>query len=238
VIALLATVVAAIILADPSFIGAQGAQEAARERDAAGQQAGAAATAELARRQQLEAGIAWHRSRAIGLAYDGKLSGGVLLPEEGVNFFSWDGRYSRRSNPPDRRWGTSGLVRTILEVCGSYAAADQGAPRCAIGDLSRERGGPFGRRYGGDGHRSHQNGLDVDVYYPRLDRAERAPAKPSEIDRALAQDLVDRFVAAGAEKVFVGPATGLRGPRDVVQQLTNHDDHMHVRLPAALAAKR
>jgi hypothetical protein len=28
----------------------------------------------------------------------------------------------------------------------------------------------------------------------------------------------------------VGPATNLRGPASVVQRLSNHDDHLHVRI--------
>jgi murein endopeptidase len=78
-------------------------------------------------------------------------------------------------------------------------------------------------------HRSHQNGLDVDVYYPRRDARERAPVRAGQIDRALAQDLLERFVAAGAQVVFVGYATGLEGPSDVVVPYPNHGDHMHVR---------
>lgn len=83
-----------------------------------------------------------------------------------------------------------------------------------------------------DEHVSHQNGLDVDVYYPRRDHALRAPATSSQIDRALAQDLLDRFVAAGARTVFVGYSTGLDGPHDVVVPYPNHENHMHVRFPA------
>jgi murein endopeptidase len=100
-----------------------------------------------------------------------------------------------------------------------------------IGDLSRPNGGSFDERFGGLGHVSHQNGLDVDVYYPRVDRAERRPYAPRQVDRVLAQDLVDRFVAAGARLVFVGPRVGLRGPRRIVSPLKHHDDHLHVRLP-------
>ena len=194
---------------------------------------------EVGRLRGLEAGIAWRRSAAVGLPYRGRLVDGVQLPEEGLSFFSWDGRgsHGHRPNPPERRWGTGGLVRTILEVCAGFVEANPEAARCAVGDLSREHGGPFGRQYGGDGHSSHQNGLDVDVYYPRADGAELAPASAAEIDRRLAQDLVDRFVAAGAEKIFVGPAIHLHGPPDVVQTLRNHDDHMHVRLPARLAGR-
>jgi murein endopeptidase len=101
----------------------------------------------------------------------------------------------------------------------------------AVADISRRNGGRFGREFGGLGHASHQNGLDVDIPYPRRDGTEAAPSKPSQVDLRLAQDLVNRFVAAGAVYIFVGPHLKLRGPRRVVQKLVNHDDHMHVRFP-------
>jgi hypothetical protein len=71
------------------------------------------------------------------------------------------------------------------------------------------------------------------VYYPRLDGRLRRAFKPSLVDRGAAQELVDAFVAEGAQYVFVGPSLGLRGPRKVVQALTHHDDHLHVRLRAS-----
>jgi murein endopeptidase len=118
----------------------------------------------------------------------------------------------------------------MLEVLGEFQDAHPDAPRVGIGDLSRPGGGDFGPRFGAPGHASHQNGLDVDVYYPRLDRRERAPMRPAQIDRPLAQDLVDRFVDVGAQYVFVGRRTGLHGPRRVVQAIPYHDNHLHVRL--------
>ena len=118
-----------------------------------------------------------------------------------------------------------------LEVIGGFGRAHPNAPRVAIGDLSRPNGGDFGPQFGSIGHASHQNGLDVDVYYPRLDRRVRPPDGPGQVDRRLAQELVDRFVAAGAEKVFVGPSLDLRGPSDVVVPLVHHDSHLHARLP-------
>jgi S-adenosylmethionine:tRNA-ribosyltransferase-isomerase (queuine synthetase) len=51
------------------------------------------------------------------------------------------------------------------------------------------------------------------------------------VDRELAQDLVDRFVRAGARFVFVGLHVGLRGNRRIVQEIPLHDNHLHVRLP-------
>jgi murein endopeptidase len=111
-----------------------------------------------------------------------------------------------------------------------FRAAHPEAPRLGIGDLSRPNGGEFGPRFGGLGHASHQNGLDADILYPRKDGTETRATKPSLVDRKLAQDLVDRFVAAGAVKVFVGPHLNLKGPKNVVVPLIYHDDHLHVRI--------
>jgi murein endopeptidase len=174
--------------------------------------------------------IAWRPSRAHGIPWSGRLVGGVRLPSEGIHFFTWDPVLKRSPNRPWRRWGSDRLARVVLRVLSDFAAAHPSAPRIGVGDLSRPRGGDFGRRFGGLGHVSHQNGLDVDVYYPRRDARERPPGRPRQTDVRLAQELVDRFVAAGAVKVFVGPGTPLQGPPRVVQKLAHHDNHFHVRL--------
>jgi murein endopeptidase len=171
--------------------------------------------------------VVWRASEALGAPGAGRLLRGVGLPASGRDFFTWDPVLHRRPDRPWRRWGTDRLVRLVLGVVREYALAHPGAPRVGIGDLSRPRGGPFGPK-----HATHQNGLDVDVYYPRLDRRERPPRVVGQIDRPLAQDLVDRFVAGGAALVYVGPATGLTGPPGVVQVLWNHDNHLHVRITA------
>ena len=135
-----------------------------------------------------------------------------------------------RPNRAWRRWGTDHLVRIVLRVAQQDHAAHPRAARMAIGDLSRPHGGDFGPQYGYIGHASHQNGLDVDVYYPRADGRELAPRDAGEIDRRRSQELVDRFLAEGAQVIFVGPNTGLRGPPGRVQPLAHHDNHLHVRL--------
>ena len=170
-------------------------------------------------------------SRAVGQPWRGKLVNGVQVPANGVAFFTFDSALRRSPSRGWRRWGTDVTVTHTLAVIREFHAAHPEAPRLGIGDLSRPRGGPFGRAYGGLGHASHQNGQDVDVYYPRKDRAEKPPTKPSQVDRRLAQDLVDRFLAEGAQICFVGPNVGLTGPRGRVQKLVHHDDHVHVRWP-------
>jgi murein endopeptidase len=174
--------------------------------------------------------IRWHRSIAVGLPWAGRLLHGVQLPPEGPDFFTWDPVLEHSPDRGWRRWGHDRLIRTLLRVLYEYRQANPEAPRVGVGDISRKHGGPFGKRYGGLGHGSHQDGLDVDVYYPRLDGLERRPVRVSQIDFFLAQELVDRLVRAGARYVFVGPNTDLFGPKRIVQPLIYHDEHMHVRL--------
>ncbi|HVL95038.1 MAG TPA: penicillin-insensitive murein endopeptidase [Solirubrobacteraceae bacterium] len=175
--------------------------------------------------------IRWRESRAIGQPWSGRLVRGVKLPAAGPDWFTWDHVLEQQPNRWWRRYGTDTLIRTLLDVVAEHRLDNPDAPRVGIGDLSRPRGGWFGKRYGGLGHLSHQNGLDVDIWYPRRDGLERRPFRVAQVDRELSQDLVDRFVAAGAVKVFVGPRLGLRGPRKVVVPLAHHDDHLHVRIP-------
>ena len=170
------------------------------------------------------------RSIAVGRPWHGRLEHAVQLPEAGTDFLTWDPVLRRSPNRDWRRWGTDALVVVLDTVTREFREAHPGVPPVLIADLSRPQGGPFGRRYGGLGHASHQNGLDADVMYPRRDGALLAPTGPADVDRALAQDLVDRFRAAGAVKLFVGPHLHLRGPRSIVVPLVHHDDHVHVRI--------
>ncbi len=174
--------------------------------------------------------VRFRASRAIGLPQAGRLVRGTRLPSRGPGFVTWD-PITRQS--PSRSWrrnGTDDLVRMVLAVARRYRAATPGALPMLVGDLSRPRGGDFGPRFGSIGHSTHQNGLDVDVYYPRRDGRPSVPRTPAQVDRRLSQRLVDLFVDAGAQTVLVGPNVALRGPPGVVQAFPNHDNHLHVRI--------
>jgi murein endopeptidase len=176
--------------------------------------------------------IRWRKSRPVGGPYAGRLVRGVQLPPEGRDHFTWSFVRQSKPNPGWRRWGTDRLLRFTLRVIRRYRVAHPSAPRVGVADLSRRGGGSFGPEVAGNlGHASHQNGLDIDILYPRRDERERQPGSPGKIDRRLSQDLVNRFVRAGAEKVYIGAATGLTGRRGVVEILAFHDDHMHIRIP-------
>jgi murein endopeptidase len=173
-------------------------------------------------------------SIAAGRPNKGALVNGLQLPASGPDWVTWDGPRGVSPNRPERRWGTDRLLAFLLAVLRDYRLANPGAPRVLVGDLSLPYGGPFGSDFGGLGHVSHQNGLDVDVLYPRIDRALLPAQSVRQVDRTLAQDLVNRFVAAGAQFTFVGQHVGLGGPPQIVQAIAHHDDHVHVRIPNAI----
>src|SRR3954447_2975799 len=131
-------------------------------------------------------------SRAVGLPWHGRLVNGVQLPEVSADWLTWDPVLKQIPNRPERRWGTAKLLRTISTVLAGYHRAHPAALQVLIGDMSRPHGGIFDRRFGGLGHASHQNGLDADIYYPRSDGRLRAAIRPDQIERTLAQDLVNR----------------------------------------------
>jgi murein endopeptidase len=175
--------------------------------------------------------IDWKQSRSLGKPFaGGRLVDGVQLPAEGRDFWTYDWGLRASPNRPWRRWGNDRLVALVLDVLAEHRAADPDAPRVGVADLSRRRGGRFGKNFGGLGHASHQNGLDVDILYPREDGLELRAWAPRLIDEERSQDLVDRFVAAGATQIYTGWSLDLRGPRRIVTKLTHHDDHLHVRI--------
>jgi murein endopeptidase len=166
----------------------------------------------------------------VGLTNHGRLACGVRLPGETDALVTWDNVLQRSPNRAWRRYGTQKLIATVELLSLDYGTRFPVGPRLVVGDLSRRHGGPFGVEFGGVGHASHQNGLDVDIYYPRKDGLEIPPLKPSQIDRERAQWLVDR-VAPTARFVFIGPNTGVRPPSRNVQFLpAYHDNHFHLRI--------
>jgi murein endopeptidase len=174
-------------------------------------------------------------SRAVGQPSRGRLVNGVPFPEESDYAFTWEFLTETTPSPEWRRWGTEKLVLTAQCVLASFGDRHPERARVGVADLSRPRGGPFGRRYaGGLGHASHQNGLDVDILDPRWDLCECPAESWADVDYGATQELIDAFVRAGAEYIFVSPSLHrrrlLRGPRGVVIPLRFHDTHLHVRI--------
>jgi murein endopeptidase len=164
----------------------------------------------------------WRQSIAHGTANVGWLERGVILPESGPGFYTYDPYTQQPPNRIGRRNGTAMLVHRLVDLGRWWAQNHPDGPSLGIGDLSLTGGGSF------DLHASHENGLDVDVRLPRADGKE-GPSNPATYDRVATQALADWFVANGAQFVFYGPNLEVRGPRSIVMVWPNHDDHLHVR---------
>lgn len=185
-------------------------------------------------------------ARSIGTYTSGCISGAVALPSEGTGYQVM--RPSRQ-----RHYGHPHLIDFIQQL-GQYSAHEQ-VSNLLIGDLGQARGGPTP-----SGHRSHQTGLDVDIWFllfqpstPRnLSEQERETwDAPSMLSRTDAIDATqwttrhEKILAAAAqlphvERIFVNPSikrelchrfpANNRAWLRKIRPWWKHDDHFHVRL--------
>ncbi|MEQ9260149.1 MAG: penicillin-insensitive murein endopeptidase [Roseovarius sp.] len=193
-------------------------------------------------------------SRQASLAFGGYskgcLAGGVQLPETGPTWQAM--RLSR-----NRNWGHPETIDFIKKL-SAFAASQPGWAGLYVGDISQPRGGPMLT-----GHRSHQIGLDADIWMlpPKrlnLSRAERESLSSislrrangaytnenwsrqhMEIMKAAAQDpRTDRiFVFPGAKVAMCEMETGDRSWLRKIRPWWGHHYHFHVRLSCPRGAK-
>lgn len=182
--------------------------------------------------------------RVIGTVSNGCIGGAEPLPETGTGYVSIR-RYRHRY------FGHPDLIRFIQEMGRSQ---DARAERLImIGDLSQPRGGRMP-----SSHRSHQNGLDVDVWFTfadspaaarrlmddrpdplsmvRSDGRSVSAAWGAEqhrlIETAARHPLVDRIFVNAAIKQALCQDAGA-SDRDWLRKIRpwwGHDAHFHVRL--------
>ncbi len=188
-------------------------------------------------------GASPQRSESFGGYAKGCLAGGAQLPETGPTWQAM--RLSR-----NRNWGHPQLV-AYLERLSQKAAQQPGWDGLYIGDMSQPRGGPMLT-----GHRSHQIGLDADIWMRPannlgLTRADREnigsismqrangafvndqwTRAHHEILKAAAQDpaVARIFVFAGAKVQMCNDATGDRSWLNKIRPWWGHHYHFHVRL--------
>ncbi len=180
-------------------------------------------------------------ARAIGRPGAGCIQGAVEMPLRGAG---WHVVRPERH----RQFGHPALV-AYLRGLATHARRQKLGP-LYVGDLGQPRGGPTPT-----GHRSHQNGLDVDLWYgppakPWTPGKTPAPPAPSVADLRTHKMLrtwtpkVARLIESAAsdpavDRVFVNPAikralcqdSARRGPwLQKVRPWWGHQDHLHVRL--------
>lgn len=97
---------------------------------------------------------------SVGFYASGKLKGGVPLPEEGKHhYLVMRARCYEDGDRAHNYYGHPNTVRAVQEAAKKVRTTYLGAPKVAVGELSNRRGGKIPH------HLSHQNGLDVDVYF-------------------------------------------------------------------------
>jgi murein endopeptidase len=164
-----------------------------------------------------------HLSHSIGSPGNGRLVDGVLFPATGPDHFAWNFREQRIGGSDRTRWGDCRVVRAVLLGLAAYRDRNPDAPPVAVGDMGLRHGGEI------DHHSTHENGRQVDLYFPRRDRAHREPHTVGQVDLRLSRELVRAVLDAGAHRVLIGPRIRIATSARVIHW-PHHDDHLHAML--------
>ena len=191
-----------------------------------------------------------HRSEPFGSYSKGCLAGGQQLPETGPTWQAM--RLSR-----NRNWGHSETI-DFIEDLSRYAATQPGWNGLYIGDISQPRGGPMLT-----GHRSHQIGMDIDIWMRpadnlQLSRNMRENISSISMQRSKGAYVNDQWTAAHhniiqkaasdrrTARIFVFPGAKVqmckdaRGNRSWLRKVRpwwGHHYHFHVRLNCPRGAR-
>ena len=190
------------------------------------------------------------RAAPLGSYAKGCAAGSVALPETGPTWQAM--RLSR-----NRNWGHPTTIDFIQKL-SAKAAQLPGWNGLYIGDISQPRGGPML-----SGHRSHQIGLDIDIWMLpaknlNLSRREREKISSVSLRRAKGAYINDKFtrqhmeiMKAAAkdkrtERIFVFPGAKVamcnaeKGNRRWLRKIRpwyGHHYHFHVRLACPKGAR-
>lgn len=183
--------------------------------------------------------------RSLGSYDGGCLAGAVALAPHGSGYQAI--RLFRK-----RYFGHPHLIDYVISLADRSARAGLGT--LLVGDLSQPRGG-----LPASGHRSHQTGLDVDIWFQFLEDAQRAGldrgalenrnplsmVRPggATLDRAHWREAHVRILRLATEaprvaRIFVNPSIKRELCRRESERVWlrklrpwwGHDDHFHVRL--------
>ncbi len=136
-----------------------------------------------------------------------------------------------RPTHPAARFGTAEMVETIEAATRAVQRAHPGTPALVIGDLSRQRGGPF------PPHLSHQAGRDADIGFYYLDASGQPLAQEAFVairadGRCAAEDATCRLDAARTWALVAA----MLGDRPRVQYIVIAPHLRDLLLDAAVAA--
>ena len=190
------------------------------------------------------------RPAPLGSYAKGCVAGAVQLPETGPTWQAM--RLSR-----NRNWGHPETVDFIRDL-STFAARQPGWKGLYIGDISQPRGGPML-----SGHRSHQIGLDIDIWMRPPDRLNLSRGQREKISSISMRRAKGAFVnsdwtrqhheilkAAASDKrvarIFVFPGAKVQMCKDAkgdrrwlrkIRPWWGHHYHFHVRLNCPRGAR-
>jgi penicillin-insensitive murein endopeptidase len=170
---------------------------------------------------------------SIGGYSAGCVQGATALPLEGVN-------YAVMKPERHRNFGHPALVEFVVQL--GKALEERRLAPLGVGDLGQARGGPAP-----NGHASHQNGLDVDLWFspagpgavqqPMVDLLTNQPSPhygervPVLLELAAKDARVARiFVNAVIKRELCEKASGDRDWLAKLRPWHGHHEHFHVRL--------
>jgi penicillin-insensitive murein endopeptidase len=114
---------------------------------------------------------AWSRSTCHGRVDQGHIEGAVSLPREGTNFV----RMAQGPVSAGRVYVHSTVHDIVIDAYATLAVTRPDI-RWVYGETGLERGGPI------PPHKTHQNGLSVDLFVPVLDKEGRRVQFPNRPD--------------------------------------------------------
>ncbi len=136
------------------------------------------------------------KAESIGTYSNGCIIGAVIVPLGGIRYFA---------HP------------AMKEYMRKLAAISK--VKLMAGDIGLAKGGPFS-----SGHRSHQTGLDVDLYYPPADKRTellKTATGFNEVDRIFVNPLIKKQLCTDHKgESWLGK----------IRPWYGHDKHFHVRL--------
>jgi len=192
-------------------------------------------------------------AQAVGFYAQGSLINDTEFPSEGNGFI----KVFRARN---RHFITRHLLAVISFASREVAKTFPGGERLQIGDIAKRSGGKLSL------HASHQNGLDADIAYYRLNKREMDPEGFGGFDEVFVRngkvtanfdlernyEVMKYFVSTGrVNRIFVDVAIKTKFcelskghelselDRETIRRmrpLENHKDHMHLRIKCPLTS--
>lgn len=188
------------------------------------------------------------QSEPVGYYSNGSIRNGVELPDSGPG-------YMKLFLHRNRAWGTQEMIDMLITSAGLMNKKFPNKDRLQVGDISKKGGGDVT-----DLHSSHQNGLDVDLTYYRVNEVEQRVSQidgfaenmvingrlSRNFDSARNWEFIKQLHESGeVQRIFVDPVIKKELCRqarmkkellrfdDILRSIrpyANHADHMHVRL--------